>query len=436
MTQEHNNVSRRFSLTACFRDTNGSYAVIFALAIVPILISIGAAIDLSQAYVAKQRLTSALDAAGLAVGGMSGQSAQAIQAAAQNYVNANYPISKIGKPGTVKVTTTGNKIALSAVTNVPTSFMGIIGVTNLKVAANSEITRMGKKLEVVLVLDTTGSMADNNKMATLKTAANNLIDTVSASAISPGDVKIAIVPFSVDVNVGTENVNANWLRWTWTTPKLQDCVTTGKGKKKTTTCSDKSYSIAKNKWTGCVGDRDMNWDVWSGAYGPTPGVAGWEGSLFPTDIDSCASLPLMSLTSDWTALKAKINSLTPAGNTNTTIGMVWGGMMLAQGDTLSNAAAPATNLQKVMIFLTDGTNTENRFTYDQDTIDERTGYACYNVKSHDVTIYTIRVLDGNETLLQGCASSPDKYYSVTNASQLTSVFATLAQVLSNLRVSG
>ena len=55
------------------RDKRGSYAVIFAISLVPILIAIGAAIDLSQAYMVKQRLTRALDAAGLAVGGVTGQ---------------------------------------------------------------------------------------------------------------------------------------------------------------------------------------------------------------------------------------------------------------------------------------------------------------------------------------------------------------------------
>ncbi|MES1989436.1 MAG: TadE/TadG family type IV pilus assembly protein [Pseudomonadota bacterium] len=64
-------------------DRRGSYAVIFALTIIPILIAIGAAIDLSQAYVAKQRLTSPLDAAGLAIGSMTGQTDAHIVTTAQ-----------------------------------------------------------------------------------------------------------------------------------------------------------------------------------------------------------------------------------------------------------------------------------------------------------------------------------------------------------------
>jgi hypothetical protein len=44
-------------------------------------------------------------------------------------------------------------------------------------------------------------------------------------------------------------------------------------------------------------------------------------------------------------------------------------------------------------------------------------------------------MDGNDTLLRNCASDAGKYYSVTSASQLTSVFNSIAQALSNLRVS-
>ena len=71
-----------------------------------------------------------------------------------------------------------------------------------------------KKLNLALVLDNTGSMAQSAKMTNLKTAAHNLLTTLQNAAKTPGDVKVAIVPFATDVNVGTSNVNANWIDWT------------------------------------------------------------------------------------------------------------------------------------------------------------------------------------------------------------------------------
>jgi hypothetical protein len=51
-------------------------------------------------------------------------------------------------------------------------------------------------------------MQQNAKMTNLKIAAHNLLTTLKNAAKSPGDIKVAIVPFATDVNAGTGNVNA------------------------------------------------------------------------------------------------------------------------------------------------------------------------------------------------------------------------------------
>ena len=68
-------------------------------------------------------------------------------------------------------------------------------------------------MRVAMVLDNTGSMADNGKMSALQTAAKSMIDSLSAFSKTTGDVYISIIPFSKDVNVGTSNVNAAWINW-------------------------------------------------------------------------------------------------------------------------------------------------------------------------------------------------------------------------------
>lgn len=261
-------------------DQRGSYAVIFAISLVPILIAIGAAVDLSQAFIVKQRLTRALDAAGLAVGGVTGQSTAELRTMAQNFFNANYPAAKIGVPAALTVTPNGNSITLGVTATMPTSVMGIIGINTLNIGTTSQITRMGKKLEVALVLDTTGSMGSSSKMTTMRTAAKDLIDKVSAAAVNPGDVKIAIVPFTVDVKVGTSYKNENWIKWDWTTPKTQTC--TGSYWNGTYRCDDKAYSINKSSWKGCVIDRDQDYDI-SVAVSSSSNNA----TKYPADNDDC-----------------------------------------------------------------------------------------------------------------------------------------------------
>ncbi|MEW6769551.1 MAG: caspase family protein [Pseudomonadota bacterium] len=56
-------------------------------------------------------------------------------------------------------------------------------------------------------------MNDFNKIGALQSAAVNLITQLSNLAVNSGDVLISLIPFEIDVNVGTSNVNASWLRW-------------------------------------------------------------------------------------------------------------------------------------------------------------------------------------------------------------------------------
>ena len=64
------------------------------------------------------------------------------------------------------------------------------------------------RLRVALVLDNTGSMADDGKMRALKTATNNLLTQLQNAATQNGDVYVSIVPFVKDVNVDPVNYNA------------------------------------------------------------------------------------------------------------------------------------------------------------------------------------------------------------------------------------
>ena len=45
------------------------------------------------------------------------------------------------------------------------------------------------------------------------------------------------------------------------------------------------------------------------------------------------------------------------------------------------------------------------------------------------------MIDGDATLLRNCATKPNMYYNVNQASQLNSVFSSIAQNLANLRLA-
>src|SRR5436190_1447230 len=93
------------------------------------------------------------------------------------------------------------------------------------------------------------------------------------------------------------------------------------------------------------------------------------------------------------------------------------------------------DVDKVLILLTDGLNTANRFTTVPSQIDARTAAVCDNIKQANIKLYTVRVIEGNLALLQGCATAPNMFFDVQVASDLRGVFVSIAASLSGARLA-
>jgi hypothetical protein len=93
---------------------------------------------------------------------------------------------------------------------------------------------------------------------------------------------------------------------------------------------------------------------------------------------------MMPLSTDWTALNSKIDAMTPNGNTNVTIGLQLAWQSVAPVAPF-NAPAPAPDLDKVIILLTDGDNTQNRWSSTQSIA--RTDKVCTNAKADNIRSY-------------------------------------------------
>jgi Flp pilus assembly protein TadG len=185
-----------------FRQKKGNVATIFALSLLPLLTATGAAVDYSRAVKVRSHLLQALDAAGLAAGAATGLNQTQLTALAQNYFNANFPSTELGVPGTLKLTLDGNKLTLSAAATLDTAVMHVLGVDSLTVNENIEIMRGAMNIEVGLALDATGSMG-GTKISDLRAAAKELIDIVVQDSQTPYYSKVALVPYSMAVNVGS-----------------------------------------------------------------------------------------------------------------------------------------------------------------------------------------------------------------------------------------
>ncbi|MBX3520576.1 MAG: VWA domain-containing protein [Xanthobacteraceae bacterium] len=406
------------------RSRSGNVAIIFSLAIVPIVGGVGAAVDYSMANSNRTSMQKALDATALALAKLMPLNQTQLDEKGWQLFSASLGTMTVNMPkaGLVITTPTIGKIHLTATGQYTPQISGFMGISTFPVTAETEVQWGMKKLELALALDNTGSMADNNKMTELKKAAKNLLTTLQASAMNPGDVKVAIIPFHKEVRVDTSvyNYNGSWLKWSDWDHDNQNCS----GNWWNYSCSPKNH----NTWDGCIMDRDQSYD--SNDTAPTSNA-----TKFPAKQCSYSLTTMMPLNYDWTALANKIDAMQPNGNTNVTIGLVWAWHALTTSEPLTQAAAPANDLSKYIILMTDGENTQNRWSSNSNTIDNRTAATCTNLKAAGIRIYTIRVIDGNADLLRNCASDPSMYFDVQTASQLTSVFNSIGATLAQLHLS-
>jgi hypothetical protein len=102
------------------------------------------------------------------------------------------------------------------------------------------------------------------------------------------------------------------------------------------------------------------------------------------------------------------------------------------------AMDPNYTYQQVIILLTDGLNTENRWYTSQSSIDARETLTCANIKAAGITLYTIQVNTGGDptsTLLQTCATDSSKFFLLTSANQIVTTFNQIGTALSQLRIA-
>jgi Flp pilus assembly protein TadG len=233
-------------------------AIIFALSLVPLLVAAGTAVDLSRALVVRSRLASALDAAGLAVGATVNLTELQMQDLAEKYFDANYPAEKLGVPGSVSVHLVGKIITMSATAQLDTSLMYLVGINHLNVGASNEITRETKGLELAMVLDNTGSMSSSGKLTALKTAATDMIDSLSGGENFPDQLKIGIVPFTVAVKLDTiVAVNGGWIDTAGASSVAQVNFSGGKYAYWMYT---NAGGLSNTAWAGCVEARPNRLD--------------------------------------------------------------------------------------------------------------------------------------------------------------------------------
>jgi len=386
---------------------SGAVAMIFALSLIPLLIAAGLAIDMGRAYIVKQRLTATTDAAGLAIGTAigTGRSEAQLQTVFDNFIAANFPSGELGTITSTNFTYDGEIITVAAQVEVEMTFMKIIRIDSLTVGATSQITRQEDTIEVVLVLDNTGSMNFGGRIFDLKDAANSLVDILFGTGSTSTQVKVALVPFAATVNIGTDNT---------------------------------SYMSSTQSWSGCVlalDEPDDTADESTGTWDP------YSQFLF-----GCprAITPLTNVKS---TLTSAINAMNASGFTHVNYGAIWGLRVISAAEPFTEGVSYGTpDATKAVIILTDGANTSFSASAYQNypslpsasQLDDKLETVCTAMKREDIVVYTITFAlndPATQSLFENCATDDSKYFNSPSGAELTRVFRVIASQLKRLHVS-
>lgn len=452
-----------------FGNSNGNVAITFALAILPLAIGVGAAVDLMRQNDANTLLQAATDAAALAGAAAHSNSDAAVKKIVDDYIKANDGYNVMSSVSDVQINadTVGGVYSVRLRGKLNTSLMALAGLSTMDVGAYSEVTSGSQGTEIALVLDNTASMASEGRMVALKAAAKSLVDTVMTNKPANTYLKVGIVPFADYVNVSMSNRSAKWMNvpadWTETAKNVcsvsypnatssnchdvqgvwnNDGVPTPYTYQvcdwvygnPVTTCADQTY---QHKWYGCVGSRNSPMDLGVGNV----------GTAYPGIMDTGCTTPLTPLTDTKSTLDAALDAMTPVGETYIASGVLWGWNLLDSNEPFTEAKTGgqmnAIHGTKYMVIMTDGENTRSpiypyHYGSDAAQANDITGKLCEGVKQAGITVYTVGFkvhAQASKDLLASCASDPSKAYDAADDAALQASFDAIARQVASLHLS-
>lgn len=129
--------SIRRTLATFRRDRGGNVAVIFGFSVIPVVGLAGGAVDLHQATRDMAGLQAAFDAAAIAGVRQAALGGAAATLAARNHLDANLPARLKTYPVNIAASDGGKTVRITANGAMQTTFLGVIGMKTMTVAATS-----------------------------------------------------------------------------------------------------------------------------------------------------------------------------------------------------------------------------------------------------------------------------------------------------------
>ncbi len=411
------------SLAGRFRgDERGTIALIFALSVVVVMGMVGLSVDGARAFRLSSRITAMLDAAALAAGTMlddEDYTDAEIQARASSYFNANWNAQDdvILSPPTTTVDRSKFEVKVGVDARLKTSLGSVVGVDVIDIQREATIVFRTKKVELALVLDTTGSMCDPcDKIDSLKLAAKSVVDALLDGTHPANTMKVAIAPYAASVNAGAlaATVSGN--------ASPDNCVVERSGADAFTDAPATAGRLLNTRTTVPA----------NGNY-------------------SCPTASFTPLSEDRALLRSKIDALTTNGGTAGHIGAAWGWYLVSPnwGSLFPRGARPRSysdqSTIKSVLLMSDGIFNTSYLAAGQNSEDRTVvGSApyqalqlCSAMKAKGITVYTVafQAPPASEDLLRDCATDAGHFFAVADPAALSSAFTEVARRLTALRLS-
>ncbi|MBR2535161.1 MAG: pilus assembly protein [Hyphomicrobium sp.] len=433
------------AIVSTFRDDDrGSVSILFGISCIVLFGLIGLAIDSSRYYNYTDRLQAALDAAALAGAKLlpdetlNDEDIAAVVAA--NFASAmamtGVKAKSLDTP-TVKIDRSMNTVEVIGKAKLGATITPVIAPQDdVDVIRTSKVVFDMKKIELAMVLDITGSMNTNNKLADMKAAAKDVVDELYNGALNEDAVRIALAPYSASVNAGA------------LAPSVTEVPPA-------TNCYKSNY-----RWT-CTNAAGANQDTCvierqgSNAATDAPPVGADKLPNVPTTPYGnyvCPGATVLGLQgkSQKDIVNSTIDSYSASGATAGHIGSAWGWYLLSpQWASVLGSSAPGDyedkEIRKHMIIMSDGEfntsyltggNTSAATQSDESYAQFRS--LCDGIKGKGITIYTVGFdLTNARALseLEACASGTSNFFDAKTGAQLKQSFKDIAKKLNTLRLA-
>jgi Flp pilus assembly protein TadG len=199
-------------------DRAGNTLLIIAASVVPMLALVGGGIDMGRSYLSQARLQQACDAGVLAArkklgatvvtDGVLPSDAATI---GNRFFDLNFNSGAYGTTDRSYAMTLGNDYSVNGVATatVPTTIMKIFGFASVPVNVKCSAQFNYANTDIMMVLDTTGSMNDKavstdpkSKIDTLRQVVKDFYTSVESKKTQGVRIRYGFVPYSTNVNVG------------------------------------------------------------------------------------------------------------------------------------------------------------------------------------------------------------------------------------------